>query len=131
MTDDRRLARDGEVEAGARSGAAAGGDDRTVLVFGAVPEEQALRGRELGVHLDVIRPPLLRALEGPLVLRPQAARVDGEELVLVRPLVGEEVVRLVLHDRAADSAAVLIAPVIGLRRLEEFLRGDGRIAEEQ
>ena len=35
-------------------------------------------------------------------------RVDGEELLLLRALVGEEEMRLVLDDRPADGAAVLI-----------------------
>ena len=82
------------------------------------------------VDLDVVGPAVLSALERPFVLRPQAARVHGEELVLVGTFVRHEVVRLVLHDRTAGRPTVLIAPVVGLRRLKEFFRRDRGVAEE-
>src|SRR5437870_5161474 len=114
MAHDRGPARHGKVEARARRRAPAGGDDWPIFVLRSVADEQALRRRELVIDLDVVGPPVLRALERPFVLRPQTPRIDGEELIFVRALVREEVVRLVLHDRAADRAAVLVPAVIGL-----------------
>src|SRR5581483_2106713 len=123
MTDDGRLTRDGEVEAGARRGAAAGRDDRTIFVFSTPPEEHALLARQLMIDFQVVGPAVLRALERSFVDRPQTARVDREELIFVGALVGEEEMRLVLDDRSADGAAVLIAAVVRLRRLKKLLGG--------
>ena len=131
VADHRRPARHRKIEARARRRAPARRDDRTVLVLRAVAEKHALRRRQLVIELDVVGPSLLRALERAFVLRPQAARVHGQELVLLRPLVREEVMRPVLHERPADRAAVLIPPVIRLRRLKVFRRRDRRVAEEQ
>src|SRR5262249_36123274 len=47
-------------------------------------------------------------------LRPDAARRHREVLLFLRAFVGEEEVRLVLHDGSAQGAAVLIAVVFRL-----------------
>ena len=131
MPDDERLAGNAEVEARARGRPAAGRDDGPVLVLGAPPREEALALGELVIELDVVGPPILCALEGPFVVRPQPPGVDREELILLRALEGPEDVRPVLDDRPAERPAVLVAPVVRLRRLKELLRRNRGVAEEQ
>src|SRR5947207_2481123 len=111
----------GEIEAGRRRRRAAvrclrrSRDDGPVLVLGAVSEKEALCPRELMVDFQVVRPSCLGALERSLILRPEAFRVHGEELVFLRALVREEIMGLVLDDRSANRAAVLVPPVVRLR----------------
>ena len=63
-------------------------------------------------------------------------RVDRLQRVLLRPLVGGEEVRLVLHDRAAERAAVLVALVVLLvgsvaRSSRSRSSRSSRVAEER
>src|SRR5262249_57499859 len=83
------------------------------------------------IHFGRVRPPALLAGIRPVELRPRTTGIDREELILARPLVCEEEVRLVLHDGATDRPAVLISPIVRLRRLKVLSGGQRGIAEEQ
>ena len=52
-----------------------------------------------------------RRRKGAILGRKQPQRVDGLLRILLRPLVGDEVKELVLEDRTAEAAAVLIAAI--------------------
>ena len=59
--------------------------------------------------------------------REEAERVDGLVRVLLRPLDGAEEVRLVEDDRAAERAAELIAPIVGLLDVGDLLAERARV----
>src|SRR6266498_2559019 len=108
MAYDCRSARHRKIETGTRGRSAGGRDDRAILVLGAVADEETLRAGELMIDLHVVGPPILCALERALILRPEAASIHREELILLGAFVREEVVGLVPDHRPADRAAVLI-----------------------
>src|SRR5579871_2240056 len=60
----------------------------------------------------------VHAVEG----REKALRADRLRRILLRPLEREEELRFVLHDRAAEAAAELVAAVIGLAGVVQDLR---------
>src|SRR4029450_12707754 len=100
----------------ARRGDAAAALARLLVVLAQEAREHRLRVAHAPVAAHRVQVSRRRKRERAFELRIELrlSRPDGVELLSAGPLERAEEVHLVVHDRAADAAAELIAAIVGL-----------------